>query len=62
MTDVLALDDEVVCKEEERDEYAPLLTDDYEVKEGILNVDGLWDFNERSPVPTVHGLLKIKST
>ena len=39
MTDVLALDDEVVCKEEERDEYAPLLTDDYEVKEGILNVD-----------------------
>ena len=34
---MLALDDEVVCKEEERDDYAPLLTDEYEVKEGILN-------------------------
>ena len=37
MTDVLALDDEVVCKEEERDEYATMLTDEYEVKEWIFN-------------------------
>ena len=37
MTDVLALDDEIVCKEEERDEYGPMHTDEYEVKEWILN-------------------------
>lgn len=36
MTDVLALDDEIVCKEEERDEYGPMHTDEYEVKEWIL--------------------------
>ena len=36
MTDVLALDDEIVCKEEERDEYGPMQTDEYEVKEWIL--------------------------
>ena len=36
MTDVLALDDEIVCKEEERDEYGLMHTDEYEVKEWIL--------------------------
>ena len=36
MTDVLALDDEIVCKEEERDEYGPMHTDEYEVKEWTL--------------------------
>ena len=40
MTDVLALDDEIVCKEEERDEYGPMHTDEYEVKEGILKMNG----------------------
>ena len=40
MTDVLALDDEIVCKEEERDEYGPMHTDEYEVKEWILKIDG----------------------
>ena len=40
MTDVLALDDEIVCKEEERDEYGPMHTDGYEVKERILKLDG----------------------
>ena len=40
MTDVLALDDEIVCKEEERDEYGPMHTDEYEVKEWILKLDG----------------------
>ena len=40
MTDVLALDDEIVCKEEERDEYGPMHTDEYEVKEWILKMNG----------------------